>query len=126
MSFISKWKDKIARDLEDKVDRIKLDFIQKTSSILGYLIFSFIMLFLVLGILIFAGLGLSEVFADMLDSRSGGYFATMAVFFVLIAILYLLRKPVGDSFSGLFISLLTKQEDKDDDDDDDKDENNDL
>jgi hypothetical protein len=123
MSFISKWKDKIAHDIGDKIDAVKLNFIEKTSAILGYLLFSFIALFILLGILIFAGLGLSEVFAELFDSRSGGYFATMGVYLLMIATLFAFRKNVGDAFAGIFIKMLTQQQDDDKDDDEEEKEN---
>jgi hypothetical protein len=121
MNFINKWKDKIAQSIGDKVESVKLDFIDKTSGILGYLLFTFIAIFLLLAVLIFLGIGLGEVFSELLDSRSGGYFATAGVYVLLVGLLFVFRTNVVDGFAGIFIKMLTHQND-DDDDDEDKDD----
>lgn len=116
MNFINKWKDKIAQGIGDKVQSVKLDFIDKTSGILGYLLFVFITIFLLLAVLIFLGIGLGEVFSDLFDSRAGGFFATAGVYVLLVVILFGFRTAIVDGFAGIFIKMLTNQPDKDDED----------
>lgn len=118
MSIISNWKEKITRNIEDKVDSVKLQFIDKTSGVLGYLLFSFIIIFLLLAVLIFLGIGLSEVFADLFDSRAAGSFATAGIYVLLLACLFGLRRKFVDMFAGIFIKILTTQQDEDDKDED--------
>lgn len=121
MNFINKWKDKIAQGIGEKVQSVKLDFIDKTSGILGYLLFIFIAIFLLLAVLIFLGIGLGEVFSELFDSRAGGFFATAGVYVLLVGVLFGFRTAIVDGFAGIFIGMLTHQND-DDDDDDDKDD----
>ena len=123
MNIINKWKDKIAQSIGDKVESVKLNFIDKTSTILGYFLFVFIAIFLSLAILIFLGMGLSELFSDLFDSKSGGYFATAGVYALVVTSLFVFRQSIVDFFAGSFIGMLTKQE-KEDDEDEEEEENN--
>ena len=124
MDFINKWKDKIAHKIGDKIQTIKLDFIDKTSNVMGYLLFSLMALFCSLAVFLFLGFGLAEWFAGLLDSRAGGYFATAGVFVLLIGMLFALSGRVLNMFAGIFIRILTKQEDDDDDEDAEKEKGN--
>lgn len=117
MDFINKWKDKIAHKIGDKIQTVKLDLIDKTSGVMGYLLFSLMALFGTLAVLLFVGLGMAEWFAGLLDSRAGGYFATAGVFVLLVGLLFMLSGKVLNAFAGIFIRILTKQEDNDDDED---------
>ncbi|MBL7717957.1 MAG: hypothetical protein JNL72_03905 [Flavipsychrobacter sp.] len=112
MSLISKWKEKLAQGIGEKLDTIKLDFIDKTSGILGYVLYSLVALFIALSVFLFSGLGLSEVFADVFRSRAGGYFATAGVFAIIIACLFIFRQKIVDAFAGIFIRILTQQDDE--------------
>lgn len=107
MSFVSKWKDKIAHYVDVRLDLIKLGFIERTSSILSYLIFVFIGLFLSVSILIFLGIGIGEYFSALLDSRAGGFFITAGFYILLLIILFLMRNSVITAFAGIFIRILT-------------------
>ncbi len=113
MSFFDKWKDKITEYVDVRVQLIKLSFIERTSHILGYFVYVFIVLSMLLPILIFLGIGLSEVFTDLFDSRIAGYFMTVGVYILLTLIIILYRKPLIKKVAGIFISKLT-----DDDEDD--------
>lgn len=117
IGFITKWIEKIAHNIEMRFRLIKLDLIKSVSGILSYFLFSFIALFLALALLIFLGMGLSEYFADLLDSRAGGYFMTTGMYLLALIILFACRRPIAKKLSGIFIGILTENRD------DDKDEN---
>lgn len=110
MSFISKWKDKLAHYIEVRLNLFKLGLIERISNILSYLIFVFIGLFLSVSILIFLGISIGEYFAAMLDSRAGGFFITAAFYILLLIILFMLRVPITNGFAGVFIRIMTASE----------------
>ena len=118
MSFISKWKEKIAHYIEVRLDLIKLGIIERTSNILSYLILVFIFLFLAASILIFIGIGISEFFYEVVGvSKAAGFFITAGIYFLLLVILFFSRNAIVRGFSGVFIRILTAE-----DEDEDKDE----
>jgi hypothetical protein len=108
MSFITKWKDKIAHYVDVRLSLMKLGFIERTSSILSYLIFVFIGLFLSVSILIFVGIGIGEYFSEVLDSRAGGFFITAGFYVLLLVVMFLLRNPIINAFAGVFIRIMTE------------------
>ena len=109
MDFINKWKDKIAHYVDVRLSLVKLGFIERTSNILSYLIFVFIGLFLSVSILIFLGIGIGEYFADLLDSRAGGFFITAGFYTLLLVLMFLLRNAIINGFSGMFIRIMTDE-----------------
>src|ERR1043165_8514585 len=112
MNIISKLKETIARNVQDKIKSVKLGFIDGASSFAGYLFFTFIAIFLGLSIFIFLGIGLGEVLSDAFDSRAGGYFATAGVYALLVVLLIAMRTSIVNAFAAIFIKLLTKKADK--------------
>jgi hypothetical protein len=117
MSFIGNWKDKIAHYVEVRLGLIKLGLIERLSNVLSYLIFVFIGLFLSVSILIFLGIGVGEYFAILFDSRAGGFFATAGLYVLLLIIMVLLRLPITNAFSGVFIRIMTATEPEEDEED---------
>lgn len=116
MNFFSKWKDKITQGIGDKIQSVKLDFIDKTSGILGYILFSFIAIFIALSVLLFIGFAIAEGFSDLFGSHAWGYLATAGLFLILVMVLFAFRQKFVDQFAGIFIRMLTQQQDDDDDD----------
>jgi len=108
MSFITKWKEKIAHYVDVRVSLMKLGFIERTSGILSYLIFVFIGLFLAVSVLIFVGIGIGEYFAGVLDTRAGGFFITAGFYVLLLVLMFFLRLPITTAFSGIFIRIMTE------------------
>lgn len=115
MSFIETWKDKITQFADVRLNLVKLTVIERSSSVLGYLIYTFILLFLVLAVFLFLGIGLQEWFSEMVDSRIGGAFMTMGFYVLLIVVAFVLRKTILNGFAGIFIGILTAQDTDDDD-----------
>lgn len=116
INLLSKWKDKVAQYVDVRLSLAKLAFIERTSNVLSYLIFTFILLFLSTAVLLFFGIGLQEAFSAWVGSRIWGSFLAAAFFLLLCMVAYLLRKPILNAFSNLFVQILTDQGDEDDDD----------
>lgn len=113
MSFITNWKDRLTQFAEVRLNLIKLTVIERSSSVLGYLVYTFILLFLLLAVFLFLGIGLQEWFSELVDSRIGGAFMTMGFYILLLVLAFVLRKAILAAFAGIFIGILTAQ-DKDD------------
>jgi len=120
LNFLTDWKDKITQQVEMRVQLFKLEFIERTSNVLSYFIFTFVILLLTMAMMIFFGIGLGEWFSELFHSRIGGYFATTGVYILLILVIFALRKKFINAFSGIFIRVLTEQKDDDDDEEDQK------
>ncbi|HTN45560.1 MAG TPA: hypothetical protein VL098_04380 [Flavipsychrobacter sp.] len=116
LNFINKWKNKVTQHVELRLDLLKLEFIERTSGILGFFIFIFICLLFSLCILVFAGIGMGEFFSALLENRAGGFFLTAAIFLFCFLVLALGRKKIIGLFTGIFISIMTDGDDDDDDD----------
>ena len=114
MNFISKLKEKLAHYIDVNVKLAKLNFIQHTSGILGYIIFLIICLFFAFSILLYLSMGLAAWFTVLVDSRVAGFFMTVGVYILLLLLLFALRKNVVNFFTGSFIRIMTEN-DKDDD-----------
>jgi uncharacterized membrane protein YqjE len=117
MNLFTRWKDKATDFVDVRVRLLKLSFIERTSTLLGNLMLSFIALFIALAFFIFLGVALLELFADLLDSRAGGAFLTAGVFALMLGSLLALRKTIIASFAGIFIRILTEQDEDDEEGD---------
>lgn len=111
MNIIGKWKDKVAHYLDVRLSLIKLSFIERSSLVLSYLIFTFIALFLSMAVLLFMGIGLGEFLAEVLDSKAGGFFMTGGIFLVFAGVMFVLRKQIINAFAGVFVRIMTESED---------------
>lgn len=114
IDFINKWKDKITQNIGLRVELAKLELIERSSGILSYFIFTIICLFLALCILLFLGMGLGEFFAALTDSKALGYIIIAGIYILLFFVLALARRPIVRFFSGIFINVMTRDEDLDD------------
>lgn len=104
---LDRWKNKITHYIDLRVQLIKLGLIDRASSVLSYFIFTFVALFIILGIFIFLGMGTAEYFAAVLGSYAKGYFLTAGIYILLLLLLVAFRKKIVDVFSSQFISILT-------------------
>lgn len=116
MNFVEKWKNKITQHVETRVDLFKLDFIERTSGILSYFIFIIICLLLALCILLFLGTGLGEFFSNLTASRTYGFFITAGIYTLFFVLLALSRKLIVRAFIGMFINIMTHDDDDDEND----------
>ena len=113
-NIFSNWKKRITQYIETHVQLLKLSIIGRISNILGGFIFVLISMFLMCLVLIFAGFGIAEAFSAWFDSRTAGYFAASGVFVVFIIVVMLLRKPILTGLAGVFIRMLTTDDDDND------------
>jgi hypothetical protein len=120
MNFISNWKEKIAQYFEVHINLVKLGVVERLSKLLSYLILVLIFLFLSVCILIFIGIGLTEFFHEVLYfSRNAAYFLTAGTYFLGLIVLYLGRKYIVRIFSGVFIRILTENDEEEEEGDED-------
>lgn len=111
LNFINKWKDKITHYVDTRVDLLKLDFIERTAGILSYFIFTIICLLVALCIFLLLGVGLAEFFTNHTGSRTTGFFITAGIYVLFLVILGLARKYIVRLFLGIFIRVMTDDED---------------
>lgn len=111
VNFFNKWKDKITQYVDIRIQLFKLEFIEKTSNVLSYIIFSFVMLLITMSVLIFLGIGLGEWLCEMFNTRSGGFFATAGIYIIFLLIIFAFRKKLVRAFSSMFIRILTEDKD---------------
>ncbi len=114
MNFLQSWKDKATHFVDVRLNLAKLAVIERSSNVLGYLIYTFILLFLALAVFLFLGIGLQEWFTELADgNRIAGAFMTMGFYVLLIVLAVVLRKAVLGMFAGIFIRILTAGDDDD-------------
>lgn len=113
-NLFNEWKENATRFLEVRANLIKLSFVERTSNVLSFLIYIFILMFLVIAVLIFLGVALQETFSQLFDSRIGGAFATLGVYLLLVGGVVLMRKVILNFFASIFVRLITAEDDDDD------------
>jgi hypothetical protein len=116
LDIFGKWKDKVADYVDARIKLMKLAMVEQISGVMSYLIYILIMLFVLLAVFILIGIGLGEYMAEVVDSRSGGFFIASGIFVFFIFLFVALRKYILRLFSGLFIGVLTAGHDDDEDD----------
>lgn len=115
LDFLTNWKDKVVEHVNVRFNLVKLNFIERTSNVLSYFIFTIIAIFLVFTVIILGGLGLAEWFSYLFNSRTAGFFAAMGACVLILLILMGLRKAITNGFSNAFIKMLTAHDDDEDD-----------
>jgi hypothetical protein len=118
LDIVQKWKDKIIALVETKVRLMQLDFIERTSSLMSNFIFLMVCILLGFGVFLFVGLGLAELFSELLGNKMLGYLIAASFYLLIGVLLYLLRKRMLTKLSNMFISILTEECDDDEDDGD--------
>ncbi len=117
LDIFQKWKDKLTNLVETKVRLMQLEFIERASGAMSFLIFAVLLLLLGFGVFLFIGLGVAEMLSALMDSYISGYLSVAAFYLLLVIIFFASRKKILKAFSSLFISVLTEKKDDDDDDD---------
>lgn len=113
-NLFNEWKENATRFLEVRGNLLKLSFVERTSNVLSFLIYIFILMFLAIAVLIFLGISLQETFSSWFDSRVGGAFATFGFYVLLAAAVVMLRKTIQNAFASIFVRLLTAEDEEDD------------
>lgn len=114
VDIFNNWKEKITQYVDLRFQLFKLEFIDRTSNVLSYILFAFAMLLFSMAILIFLGIGLGEWLCEVLNTRTGGFFATAGIYIIFLLVLFAMRKRLIRAFSGIFIRVLTENGDDDD------------
>jgi uncharacterized membrane protein len=116
MSIFNNLKEKVVEYIDVNIKLLKINLIERTSNIFGYLIYVIIVLFIVLAALLFFGFGLAELFTQLVNSRTLGYFIALGVYLLILWILFASRRRIVKSFANSFIRIMTDQDDSDDKD----------
>ena len=107
LQFFTAWKDKISQYLGVRFQLAKLTAIDRLSHVLGYIMLSFILLFLGVTLLIFIGFGLMATFTHLTGSDIAGAFLTVLFFALILLIGILTRKGIVNAFAAIFIKIFT-------------------
>lgn len=117
LNFVGKWKDKITDYIDTRVRLVKLTIVERVAKVLSFFTFTIACFFLALPILLFMSMGSAEFFADLVDSRAGGYLIIAGIYALLFIILYIFRKSFTRKFTDLFVSVMTDRDDDDEEED---------
>lgn len=105
--------DKALSYLSAKMDLLKLSLIERVSLILGFFMFTMVSMIMVMAAIVFLGIGLSEYFAVITNSVPLGYLIVSGIYILLLLLIFVFKKRLSKWFAGLFITLLTGDEDED-------------
>lgn len=100
-----------------KVKAVKLDVAEKTSAVMANLVAGAIVAVILLLMVVFAGIALSYVFAELTGTIYGGFLITAGLFLILAVITWkmrqrLIRMPIMNSI----IQQLFKEDTSDEED----------
>ncbi|MGC4058018.1 MAG: phage holin family protein [Chitinophagaceae bacterium] len=125
LDFVQKWKDRITNLVETKFRLLQLEFIERASGAMSFLIFSVLLLLLGFGVFLFIGLGTAEMLSELMHSYISGYMSVAGFYLALLLVLFAMRKKILRKFTSVFISVLTERK-EDDDDEEEQDEEEDT
>lgn len=108
--MIGKLLDKLTGYLSQHLDVLKLSIIERIAIVMGFCMFMMLGMMAATAIIIFVGIGLGIYLGDVVGSPSGGYFIVTGIYIVLIGIIAIFKKQILSQFAGLFVSLLTSNE----------------
>lgn len=123
LDIFQKWKDKITGLVESKMRLMQLEFIERASGAMSFLIFAMLFILLGFGVFLFIGLGIAEMLSELMKSYILGYLSVAAGYLLLIIIFFACRKKVLKALSSKFISVLTERREDDDEEDEDEEKN---
>lgn len=109
--MIGKLFDKVLHYFQIKIDVLKLNLVQRIAVVMGFCMLMVLGMMLLCAVLLFMGMGLSEYFGVITESIAAGYFIVTGIYLVLLGVIFILRKHFQRWFAGLFISLLTTDDD---------------
>jgi uncharacterized membrane protein YqjE len=115
LDIVQRWKDKINTLVETKVRLVQLEFIERASGVLSFVIFNILFILLGFSVLLFAGFGVAEWLSQLMNSEVSGYFVVAFSFLIIGIVFYLSRKKIRRFLSDKFISVLTEKRDDEDD-----------
>lgn len=111
--MFSKIFDKLIGYLQVRFDVLKLSVIERIAVVMGFCMLMILGMMLSSAILLFLGIALSEFFGELTGSVTIGYFIVTGIFALLLVLVFVFKRTVMKWFAGLFVSLLTTDEDDD-------------
>ncbi len=109
--MIGKLIDKVLNALSARADILKLSIVERISIILGFFMFAMVSMIMAVAVIIFLGIGLGEYFAAITGSEPLGYLIVSGIYILLLVLILVFKKRLNRWFAGLFISLLTGNDD---------------
>jgi len=115
-AYLKENKDLLQRYVETRVEIIRLQMIRSTSKVLGNLIWLIVLLFLFFMLLIFIGLILGFLFAEITGSNVIGFSISTGILFLITLFLIAFRRklfidPVVRLLIGVFTTPGEDEED---------------
>lgn len=115
MSLLDSLKEKITHYFDVYIRLAKLNFIERTSSVMGFLVFALINMFLFFCIMLFLGLGLVEVSIVLIDSKLASFFIVIGVYLLIMLVIFMQRRKIIRFFASSFIKVLTEHDEDEED-----------
>lgn len=113
--MIGKLLEKLTGYLGQHLDVLKLSIIERIAIVMGFCMFMMVGMMAATAIIIFVGIGLSIYLGNTIGSQSGGYFIVTGIYILLIGIVAIFKKQLLSQFAGLFVRLLTSNDDEEED-----------
>lgn len=109
MNIFGSLKNTMAQYADVYLKLLKLNVVEKTSSILSYIMFSVICMLLSFCTMLLLAFGLVEVFCALGVPRLGSFFITISIYVIFLFIMVGLRKNITRFFAGVFIRIMTEE-----------------
>lgn len=109
--MIGKLIEKVMKYFQAKLDVLKLTIVERIAVIMGFCMLMILGMMLASAILLFLGMALSEYFGELTGHTSAGYFIVTGIYILLLGTIVLCKRTVMRWFAGLFIGLLTTDDD---------------
>lgn len=119
MGIFSFFKDKIAQYVDVRIRLFKLNFIGRTASLLSFLMFGMIVIFIFFCIILFVGFGLTEFFILLGLTKLASFLITIGVYILLLAIVIACRKQITKFFASSIINVMTEGDERKKEEEDD-------
>lgn len=116
LDFVQKWKDRITNLVETKFRLLQLEFIERASGVMSFLVLSVLLLLLGFGVFLFVGLGVAHMLSEILHSTISGYLIVAGFYLAILLLLYALRRRIIRKFTSIFISVMTERREDEDED----------
>ncbi len=116
MNIFSKLRDRVVEYIDVNIKLLKLNLIEQTSKIFGYFIYIVVILFILLGALLFAGFGMAELFTQLVNSRWLGYLITFVIYLLMLWVFIAHRRKIVKKISNAFIRVVTEPDEDEGDD----------
>jgi len=120
-AYLKENKDLLQRYIETRVEILRLQLIRSSSKAIGSLVWLIVLLFIFFLLLIFIGLILGFLFAELTGSNVIGFSISTGILFLFTLLLIVFRRklfidPVVHLLIGIFSSSVDEEEDEGDED----------